>query len=53
MIDVLYIFSSILAWAKEPWILSHFLSMAGNESVIRTQDYFSALNYISNNPIGM
>ncbi|QQP53516.1 Uncharacterized protein FKW44_006021, partial [Caligus rogercresseyi] len=35
-----------------PWILSSFIELAKNDSVIRQQDYFSALRHINSNPIG-
>ena len=41
-----------LAWANQPWILRQFLGLAKNETIIRSQDYFSTLRYIALNPIG-
>jgi len=41
-----------LAQIKEPWVLHRFIDLAKDESNIRSQDYFSALSYISNNPSG-
>ena len=41
-----------LSQIKEPWVLSRFLVLAKNESNIRSQDYLTALSYISYNPIG-
>lgn len=41
-----------LARFKEPWVLHRFVQMAKNESNVRSQDYFSALRYISYNPVG-
>jgi len=41
-----------LARIKEPWILRRFLLLAKDEKNIRSQDYFSALSYISGNPVG-
>jgi len=41
-----------LAQIKEPWVLHRFIDLAKDESNIRSQDYFSALSYISNNPAG-
>ena len=37
---------------KEPWILQRFIILAKNESNIRSQDYLTALSYLSSNPIG-
>ena len=41
-----------LSQVKEPWIIERFLVLAKNESNIRSQDYLTALSYISYNPIG-
>ena len=40
------------SWVKEPWVLHRFIDLAKDERNIRSQDYFSALSYISNNPAG-
>ncbi len=42
-----------LANAPKPWILSQFLRLAQNETIIRSQDYFTTLRYIASNPIGI
>ena len=36
----------------EPWILSHLLELAKDETIIRSQDYFTLLTYMSWNKIG-
>jgi len=41
-----------LAYIRKPWILKQFLNRAKNETIVRSQDYFSSLTYISRNPIG-
>ena len=41
-----------LSQVKEPWIIDRFLVLAKNESNIRSQDYLTAISYISYNPIG-
>jgi glutamyl aminopeptidase len=41
-----------LAQVREPWVLHRFLRLAGNETVVRRQDYFTALSYIAGNPVG-
>ena len=41
-----------LAYIKEPWVLHRFINLATNETLIRSQDYFTALSYISRNPTG-
>ena len=41
-----------LAAIKEPWVLQRFINLANNETLIRSQDYFTALAYISRNPTG-
>ena len=41
-----------LSQVKEPWIIERFLVLAKNESNIRSQDYLTAISYISYNPIG-
>ena len=43
---------SALAKSKEPWILSRYISLAANETIVRSQDYFAVLSYISANPVG-
>ena len=43
----------ILAEVREPWILKQFLNLAGNETIVRSQDYFTCLIYISRNRIGI
>ncbi|KAK3888871.1 hypothetical protein Pcinc_007085, partial [Petrolisthes cinctipes] len=39
-----------LASTKEDWIAQRFLRLAANESIVRGQDYFSALNNLAKNP---
>ena len=46
-----YSFSSA-AFTSEPWILSQFLNLAGNETVVRQQDFFTVVRYVATNPIG-
>ncbi|XP_037953763.1 glutamyl aminopeptidase-like isoform X1 [Teleopsis dalmanni] len=41
-----------LAAIKEPWILQRYINLAWDESIVRSQDYFSCLQYISRNPVG-
>ena len=41
-----------LASIKEPWVLQRFIKLANNETLVRSQDYFTALAYISRNPSG-
>ena len=41
-----------LAFIKEPWVLQRFIRLANNETLVRSQDYFTALAYISRNPTG-
>ena len=40
------------AFTREPWILSQFLNLAGNETIVRQQDFFIAVKYVATNPIG-
>ena len=40
------------AYVREPWIIKLFLNLAKNETIVRSQDYFSCLTYISRNKIG-
>ena len=40
------------AFTREPWILSQFLNLAGNETIVRQQDFFTAVRYVATNPIG-
>ena len=40
------------AFTSEPWILSQFLNLAGNETIVRQQDFFTAVRYVATNPIG-
>ena len=37
---------------SEPWLLSHLLELARDDTIVRSQDYFTLLNYISLNKIG-
>lgn len=41
-----------LAFAREPWILSQFLNLSGNETIVRQQDFFTAVRYVATNPVG-
>ena len=41
-----------LAWIDQPWIVHRFLTLAKNESIVRSQDYMICLRYIAQNPIG-
>merc|ERR1711915_897539 len=41
-----------LSQIKEHWILHRFVLLAKNETIVRSQDYFTALSYISGNLIG-
>jgi len=42
-----------LAFPKDPWIIQQYLEYAKNENYVRSQDYFSVLQYISLNPVGL
>lgn len=41
-----------LARVQEPWLLKRYLNYAKDESLIRSQDFFSVLGYIASNPVG-
>ncbi|XP_037807865.1 glutamyl aminopeptidase-like isoform X1 [Lucilia sericata] len=41
-----------LAAINEPWILQRYINLAWNESYVRSQDYFSCLQYIAQNRVG-
>ncbi|XP_060068640.1 glutamyl aminopeptidase-like [Ylistrum balloti] len=41
-----------LSRTKKVWLLSRYLGMTKNESLVRTQDFFTVLVYISGNPVG-
>ncbi|KAI9551578.1 hypothetical protein GHT06_021911 [Daphnia sinensis] len=41
-----------LAFAKEPWLIHQYLDLAKTDKV-RSQDYFTVLEYISANPVGL
>ena len=41
-----------LAFIGEPWILKQFIRLAANETIVRSQDYFTCLRNIARNPIG-
>ena len=43
---------SLLAYIREPWIIKQFLNLAKNETVVRSQDYFTVLTHVSRNTIG-
>ena len=54
---ILYIISALLnfyllAYIREPWIIKQFLNLAKNETVVRSQDYFTVLTHVSRNTIG-
>ena len=42
-----------LCSSGQPWILSHLLDLAWDESIVRRQDYFTLITYMSWNRIGM
>jgi len=46
-------FFSQTAWSNQPWILERFIQLAKNESIVRGQDFFTCLAYVSENPIGL
>ena len=41
-----------LASIGEPWILAHLLELAKDETIIRSQDFFTVLKYMSYNKVG-
>ncbi|XP_073818650.1 aminopeptidase A-like [Musca autumnalis] len=41
-----------LAGIREPWILKSFIDLAWNEEYVRSQDYFTCIQYIAANPVG-
>lgn len=41
-----------LSRTKKVWLLSRYLEMTKNESLVRSQDFFAVLTYISVNPVG-
>ena len=41
-----------LASTNKAWILSHWIKLAQNETIVRSQDFFTALRYVISNPIG-
>ena len=41
-----------LCSSGQPWILSHLLNLAWDESIVRRQDYFTLITYMSWNRIG-
>ena len=41
-----------LSVINEPWILSYLLELAKNDTIIRSQDYFTLLTYMSWNRVG-
>uniref|UniRef100_A0A1A9WMJ1 Aminopeptidase n=1 Tax=Glossina brevipalpis TaxID=37001 RepID=A0A1A9WMJ1_9MUSC len=41
-----------LAAINEPWILQRYINLAWNESYVRSQDYFSCLQFIAQNRVG-
>ena len=42
-----------LCSSGQPWILSHLLDLAWDEAIVRRQDYFTLITYMSWNRIGM
>ncbi|XP_063244276.1 glutamyl aminopeptidase-like isoform X1 [Bacillus rossius redtenbacheri] len=41
-----------LASVPEPWLLQRLIEYGKNESYVRSQDFFTLLHFISNNPVG-
>ncbi|XP_066993050.2 glutamyl aminopeptidase isoform X2 [Anabrus simplex] len=41
-----------LASVQEPWLLQRFIQYSKNEAFIRSQDFFTVIQLISNNPVG-
>merc|ERR1712029_354944 len=41
-----------LCSSGQPWILSHLLDLTWDESIVRRQDYFTLITYMSWNRIG-
>ena len=41
-----------LCSSSQPWVLSHLLDLAWDEQIVRRQDYFTLLTYMSWNRIG-
>ncbi|XP_053945174.1 glutamyl aminopeptidase-like [Anastrepha ludens] len=41
-----------LAAVQVPWILSNYVNLAWSEDNVRSQDYFTCLQYIASNPVG-
>ncbi|XP_068153826.1 glutamyl aminopeptidase isoform X1 [Drosophila tropicalis] len=41
-----------LAAVKVPWLLQRYINLAWDENIVRRQDYFTLLGYISTNPVG-
>ena len=37
----------------EPWLIKRFLTLAQNETIVRSQDYFSALTYLTYNSVAL
>ena len=52
LVTLWWLFSPSLAYISDPEVLSYFLNLAQNETIVRSQDYFSVLTYISSNPKG-
>jgi len=42
-----------LAFPKDPWLIQQYLEFAKNDSLVRSQDYFTVLQYIAQNPVGL
>ncbi|XP_071830181.1 glutamyl aminopeptidase-like [Apostichopus japonicus] len=41
-----------MAQTRQVWLLSRYLEYTKDETLIRTQDFFSVVTYISDNPVG-
>ncbi|XP_053945175.1 glutamyl aminopeptidase-like [Anastrepha ludens] len=41
-----------LSAVQVPWILSNYINLAWDENNVRSQDYFTCLQYIAANPVG-
>ena len=37
----------------EPWLIKRFLTLAQNETIVRSQDYFTALTYLTYNSVAL
>ena len=43
---------TLFSCPQVPWILTHWLEVSKDESVIRSQDFFTLLTYVSWNRVG-